>query len=81
MICARNFALEIKFYALPFFVHHNQKLRFVAMADDNNKGNFTANIEGLSNTSSGSQPLHVLVHFIDKNTTIDADFRNKLGKW
>ncbi len=47
------------------------------MADDNNTGDFTANIEGPSIQSSGVQPFHVPVHFINKNTTIDADFSQK----
>ncbi len=44
------------------------------MADNNNTSNFTANIEGQSIAASGIQPFCVLVHFIDKNTTIDTDF-------
>ncbi len=44
------------------------------MADDKDASNITANNEGPSITSNGVQPFHVPVHFIDKNTTIDADF-------
>ncbi len=44
------------------------------MADDNNAGNVTANNKGHSIAASGIQPFCVPVHFIDKNTTIDADF-------
>ncbi len=47
------------------------------MADYNDAGNVTANNEGPSITSSGVQPFGVLVHLIDKNTTIDADFARK----
>ncbi len=75
MICARKFALEIKFCALSFFITTStKKLRIITMADDNNTGNFTTNIEGPSIASSGIQPFRVPVHFIDKNTMIDADF-------
>ncbi len=78
MTHARNFALKIKFCALSFFYHnHNKKLRIITMADDNNTGNFTVNIEGPSIASSGVQPFCVPVHFIDKNTTIDAEFARK----
>ncbi len=47
------------------------------MADDDDTGNFTANIKGPSIASSGIQPFRVPVHFINKNTTIDADFAQK----
>ena len=47
------------------------------MAYDDDTSNFTANIEGPSIASSGIQPFCVPVHFIDKNTTIDADFAQK----
>ncbi len=59
---------------LLFYHNHNRKLRIVTMADNDNTGNFTTNIEGPSIASSGIQPFRVLVYFIDKNTTIDADF-------
>ncbi len=57
------------------------KLRMVAMADVGNTGNFTTNIKGPSIASSGIQPFHVPVHFIDKNTTIDADFTWKYHQY
>ncbi len=44
------------------------------MAYDNDASNVTTNNEGPSIASSGIQPFRVPVHFIDKNTTIDADF-------
>ncbi len=67
--------LEIKFCALLFFITTTIKnLRIITMADDNNTGNFTTNIEGPSIASSGVQPFCVPVHFINKNTMIDADF-------
>ncbi len=47
------------------------------MADDKDAGNVIANNEGPSIASSGIQPFRVPVHFIDKNTTIDADFARR----
>ncbi len=51
------------------------------MADDDNTSNFTLNIKGPSIVSSGVQPFYVLERFIDKNTTIDADFARKCDQY
>ncbi len=47
------------------------------MADDNKADNITVNNKGQSIAASGVQPFRALVHFINKNTTINADFAQK----
>ncbi len=44
------------------------------MADDDNSSSCTANVQCARISSSAIQPFHVPVHFIKKNTTIDANF-------
>ncbi len=78
MMHASNFSFEINSVHTPFFITTTtKKLKISIMVDDNNTSNFTANIKGPSIASSGVQPFHVPGHFIDKNTTIDADFAQK----
>ncbi len=73
---ARGFSFKMKFCAHSFFYHHHNKdLRINAMMDENNTGNFTATIEGPSIASSGIQSF--CFFFIDKNTTIGANFAQK----
>ncbi len=73
MMCARSLFLGIIFDLSKT----NQQQQFVAIADDNNSGGNSLGNERQSVDSCRVQPFCVPPNFIDKNTTIDADFARK----